>query len=283
MVKKQSILISGGAGFIGSHLVLHMIENYSHYNIINVDSLTYAADLSVLTPISQHKNYSFIKADITDSSAVQEIFEKQPIDHVIHLAAESHVDNSIENPAVFAKTNIMGTLNLLQAAHENWLDNRSHRRFYHISTDEVFGSLGQTGFFSENTPYYPRSPYSASKASSDHFVRAYYHTYNLPILISNCSNNFGPHQHAEKLIPLFIKNILTGKKLPIYGEGTNIRDWLYVKDHISAIDCIFHNGTPGETYTVGGNNELRNIDLVHELIQQTDILLGNPKGTSQPN
>ena len=281
MVKKQSILISGGAGFIGSHLVLHMIENYSHYNIINVDSLTYAADLSVLTPISQHKNYSFIKADITDSSAVQEIFEKQPIDHVIHLAAESHVDNSIENPAVFAKTNIMGTLNLLQAAHENWLDNRSHRRFYHISTDEVFGSLGQTGFFSENTPYYPRSPYSASKASSDHFVRAYYHTYNLPILISNCSNNFGPHQHAEKLIPLFIKNILTGKKLPIYGEGTNIRDWLYVKDHISAIDCIFHNGTPGETYTVGGNNELRNIDLVHELIQQTDILLGNPKGTSE--
>ena len=281
MVKKQSILISGGAGFIGSHLVLHMIENYSHYHIVNVDSLTYAADLTVLTHISQHKNYSCIKADITDRSAVQEIFEKQPIDHVIHLAAESHVDNSIENPAVFAKTNIMGTLNLLQAAQENWLDNRSHHRFYHISTDEVFGSLGQTGFFSENTSYDPRSPYSASKASSDHFVRAFYYTYKLPVLISNCSNNFGPHQHAEKLIPLFIKNIVEGKKLPIFGKGINIRDWLFVKDHISAIDCIFHNGTPGETYTVGGNNELRNIDLAHELIKQTDILLGNPKGTSE--
>lgn len=281
MDKKQTILITGGAGFIGSHLVLYMVDKYPHYHILNVDNLTYAADLSVLDTIAQQKNYTFIKADITDRQAVQELFEKQPIDHVIHLAAESHVDNSIENPAIFAETNIMGTLNLLQAAKEYWQDNRSHHRFYHISTDEVFGSLGQTGTFSENTSYDPHSPYSASKASSDHFVRAYYHTYQLPILISNCSNNFGPHQHAEKLIPLFIKNIVAGKKLPIYGKGINIRDWLYVKDHISAIDCIFHNGNPGETYTVGGNNELRNIDLVHQLILRSDILLGNPKGTSE--
>ena len=277
----KTILITGGAGFIGSHLVLHMVVNYPNYQFINLDTLTYASDISYLSKVSEEPNYLFVKGDINDRVLVQELFQKHKINNVIHLAAESHVDNSILYPSEFAKTNVMGTIQLLDIAHKFWQGSTAGVRFYHISTDEVFGSLPEKGMFSENTPYYPRSPYSASKASSDHFVRAYYHTYHLPILISNCSNNFGPHQHAEKLIPLFIKNILAGKKLPIYGEGTNIRDWLFVIDHIRAIDCIFHNGTPGESYAVGGNNEIRNIDLVHKLIEQTDNFLGNPKGTSK--
>ena len=281
MDKKQTILITGGAGFTGSHLVLHMASHYAHYHIVNLDALTYAADVSLLDAVSGFDNYTFVQGDIRDRNFIQELFDTYGFDHVIHLAAESHVDNSIVNPAVFAETNVLGTLNLLEAAKTQWEGTMAEHRFYHISTDEVFGSLGDRGFFSETTPYDPRSPYSASKASSDHFVRAYYHTYQLPVLISNCSNNYGPHQHKEKLIPLFIKNIIEGKNLPVYGAGTNIRDWLYVKDHVQAMDAIFHRGTPGETYAIGGNNELRNIDLVRLLIQYTDDLLGNPKGTSE--
>ena len=281
MDKKQTILITGGAGFIGSHLVLHMATHYSHYHIVNLDALTYAANLSLLDALSNADNYTFIQGDIRDRSFIKELFDTYAFDHVIHLAAESHVDNSIANPAVFAETNVLGTLNLLEAAKNRWEGTLAEHLFYHVSTDEVFGSLGDHGFFSETTPYDPRSPYSASKASSDHLVRAYYHTYQLPVLISNCSNNYGPHQHEEKLIPLFIKNIIEGKNLPVYGAGTNIRDWLYVKDHVQAMDAIFHRGTPGETYAIGGNNELRNIDLVHLLIQYTDELLGNSKGASE--
>ena len=281
MNKQKTILVTGGAGFIGSHLVLHFVTQYPNYHIVNLDALTYAADSSVLDPIATSENYTFVKGDITNRVLVRELFQQYSFDAVIHLAAESHVDNSIENPAVFAETNILGTLNLLQAAKELWGEHASDQRFYHVSTDEVFGSLGDTGHFTETTAYDPRSPYSASKASSDHFVRAFYHTYGLPILISNCSNNYGPHQHSEKLIPLFVKNILKQQKLPVYGEGTNIRDWLYVKDHIKAIDTIFHKGTAGETYAIGGNNEVRNIDLVQLLIELTDAALGRPKGSSQ--
>jgi len=281
MNNQKTILVTGGAGFIGSHLVLHLVTQYPNYHIVNLDALTYAADSSVMDPISTSENYTFIQGDITNRELVRELFQQYSFEDVIHLAAESHVDNSIENPAVFAETNILGTLNLLQAAKEDWGENVSDQRFYHVSTDEVFGSLDDTGHFTESTAYDPRSPYSASKASSDHFVRAFYHTYGLPILISNCSNNYGPHQHSEKLIPLFIKNIVKQQKLPVYGEGTNIRDWLYVKDHINAIDTILHKGTPGETYAIGGNNELRNIDLVHSLIELTDAALGRPKGSSQ--
>ena len=281
MNKQKTILVTGGAGFIGSHLVLHFVTQYPNYHIVNLDALTYAADSSVLDPIATSENYTFVQGDITNRVLVRELFQQYSFDAVIHLAAESHVDNSIENPAVFAETNILGTLNLLQAAKELWGDHASDQRFYHVSTDEVFGSLGDTGHFTETTAYDPRSPYSASKASSDHFVRAFYHTYGLPILISNCSNNYGPHQHSEKLIPLFVKNILKQQKLPVYGEGTNIRDWLYVKDHIKAIDTIFHKGTAGETYAIGGNNEVRNIDLVQLLIELTDAALGRPKGSSQ--
>ena len=258
-----------------------MATHYSHYHIVNLDALTYAANLSLLDALSNADNYTFIQGDIRDRSFIKELFDTYAFDHVIHLAAESHVDNSIANPAVFAETNVLGTLNLLEAAKKRWEGTLAEHLFYHVSTDEVFGSLGDHGFFSETTPYDPRSPYSASKASSDHLVRAYYHTYQLPVLISNCSNNYGPHQHEEKLIPLFIKNIIEGKTLPVYGAGTNIRDWLYVKDHVQAMDAIFHRGTPGETYAIGGNNELRNIDLVRLLIQHTDELLGNPKGASE--
>ena len=272
-------MITGGAGFIGSHLVLHWVERYPEYHIVNLDALTYAADISVLAAINKASNYTFVQGDIRDRAFVQKLFDTHHFKHVLHLAAESHVDNSIENPAVFAETNVLGTLNLLQSAKDHWTNLQDHR-FYHISTDEVFGSLHDSGFFTETTPYDPRSPYSASKASSDHFVRAFFHTYQLPVLISNCSNNYGPHQHAEKLIPLFIKNIVEQKPLPVYGKGTNIRDWLYVKDHIQAIDTIFHQGEVGETYAIGGNNEKRNIDLVHELIHQTDALLARPKGSS---
>jgi len=281
MDKKQTILITGGAGFIGSHLVLHMATHYSHYHIVNLDALTYAANLSLLDALSNTDNYTFIQGDIRDRRFIKELFDTYAFDHVIHLAAESHVDNSIANPSVFAETNVLGTLNLLEAAKNRWDGTLAEHLFYHVSTDEVFGSLGDHGFFSETNPYNPRSPYSASKASSDHLVRAYYHTYQLPVLISNCSNNYGPHQHEEKLIPLFIKNIIEGKNLPVYGAGTNIRDWLYVKDHVQAMDAIFHRGIPGQTYVIGGNNELRNIDLVRLLIQYTDELLGNPKGASE--
>ena len=281
MSHKKTILITGGAGFIGSHVVLHFVKQYPEYRIINLDALTYAADLESLQSISEEANYTFVKGDIRDQKQVQQLFADHSIDHVIHLAAESHVDNSIENPALFAETNVLGTLNLLQAAKNQWEPNLSDHRFYHISTDEVFGSLGTSGYFKETTPYDPRSPYSASKASSDHFVRAFFHTYKLPVLLSNCSNNFGPHQHPEKLIPLFIKNIVAQKPLPVYGKGANIRDWLYVQDHVRAIDCIFHQGKPGETYAVGGHNEISNIDLVHQLISQTDALLGHPEGTSK--
>jgi len=281
MSHKKTILITGGAGFIGSHVVLHFVKQYPEYHIVNLDALTYAAHLVSLQPISEEANYTFVKGDIRDQKQVQQLFADHSIDHVIHLAAESHVDNSIENPTLFAETNVLGTLNLLQAAKNQWEPNLSSHRFYHISTDEVFGSLGTSGYFKETTPYDPRSPYSASKASSDHFVRAFFHTYKLPVLLSNCSNNFGPHQHPEKLIPLFIKNIVAQKPLPVYGKGTNIRDWLYVQDHVRAIDCIFHQGKPGETYAVGGQNEISNIDLVHQLISQTDALLGHPEGTSK--
>ena len=281
MSHKKTILITGGIGFIGSHVVLHFVKQYPEYHIVNLDALTYAAHLVSLQPISEEANYTFVKGDIRDQKQVQQLFADHSIDHVIHLAAESHVDNSIENPTLFAETNVLGTLNLLQAAKNQWEPNLSDHRFYHISTDEVFGSLGTSGYFKETTPYDPRSPYSASKASSDHFVRAFFHTYKLPVLLSNCSNNFGPHQHPEKLIPLFIKNIVAQKPLPVYGKGTNIRDWLYVQDHVRAIDCIFHQGKPGETYAVGGQNEISNIDLVHQLISQTDALLGHPEGTSK--
>jgi len=280
-MNKKSILITGGAGFIGSHLVLHMVSHYSHYHIVNLDVLTYAANISLLDSLSDTENYTFIQGNIRDRTFIKELFNTYAFDHIIHLAAESHVDNSIVNPSVFAETNVLGTLNLLEAAKNLWQGTLADNLFYHVSTDEVFGSLEESGFFSESTPYDPRSPYSASKASSDHFVRAYYHTYQLPIIISNCSNNYGPHQHEEKLIPLFVKNIIEGKNLPVYGSGTNIRDWLYVKDHVQAIDTIFHRGTPGETYAIGGNNELRNIDLVRLLIKYTDELLGNPKGASE--
>lgn len=280
MTQKTTLLITGGAGFIGAHLVLRMVQKYPNYQIINYDALTYAADLTSLKPIENAPNYTFIKGDITDTTAVDALFEKYPIDHVLHLAAESHVDNSISRPLQFAQTNVMGTLNLLEAARKSWQQQANGKRFYHISTDEVFGSLGATGSFNETTPYDPRSPYSASKAASDHFVRAYYHTYNLPIVLSNCSNNFGPNQYPEKLIPLFIHNIWKEKKLPVYGQGTNVRDWLYVEDHVAAIDLILHQGRTGETYTIGGAHELPNIDLVHQLIAVTDRLLGRPQGSS---
>ncbi|MDA0774736.1 MAG: dTDP-glucose 4,6-dehydratase [Bacteroidetes bacterium] len=280
MTQKTTLLITGGAGFIGAHLVLRMVKKYPNYQIINYDALTYAADLTTLKSIENAPNYTFIKGDITDATAVNALFEKYPIDQVLHLAAESHVDNSISKPFQFAQTNVMGTLNLLEAARKSWQQQANGKRFYHISTDEVFGSLGATGTFKETTPYDPRSPYSASKAASDHFVRAYYHTYNLPIVLSNCSNNFGPNQYPEKLIPLFIHNIWKEKKLPVYGQGTNVRDWLYVEDHIAAIDLILHQGKTGETYTIGGAHELPNIDLVHQLISVTDRLLGRPQGSS---
>ena len=281
MKKAPNILITGGAGFIGAHLVLRMVNHYPDYHIINLDALTYAANLAPLKPIEKAPNYTFVQADINDPKALKAVFEQYRIEHVLHLAAESHVDNSIDHPLQFAHTKVLGTLHLLEAARQHWTNDLENHRFYHISTDEVYGTLGETGQFSETTPYDPRSPYSASKAASDHFVRAYYHTYGLPILVSNCSNNFGPYQYPEKLIPLFIKNILEEKSLPVYGQGTNVRDWLYVEDHAEAIDQIFHRGTPGDTYNIGGNHELRNIDLVHQLIAVADRLLGRPEGYSK--
>jgi len=281
MSNKKNLLITGGAGFIGSHLVINLVKKYSNYRIINVDSLTYASNLKNLAEIQNSQNYIFEKIDIRDKNAISQILIKYEIDNIIHLAAESHVDNSINNPLEFAETNVMGTLNLLDSVRNYWNNNFINKCFYHVSTDEVYGSLGMEGSFLESTPYNPRSPYSASKASSDHFVKAYHHTYKMPIIISNCSNNYGPHQFTEKLIPLMINNIIKNQSLPIYGDGKNIRDWLYVKDHVEAIDLIFHNGKNGETYNIGGNNELNNIDIISKLILEVDKALSRPDGWSR--
>lgn len=277
----KNILITGGSGFIGSHVVRLFINKYPQYNIINLDKLTYAGNPENLKDIEGEANYTFVKADINDDKVIFELFEKYKFEGVIHLAAESHVDRSISNPKEFIMTNIVGTLNLLNAAKDCWKDNMDGKIFYHISTDEVYGSLGADGFFYEDTPYDPRSPYSASKASSDHIVRAYNHTYGMPVKISNCSNNYGSHQFPEKLLPLMINNIKHSKPLPVYGEGVNVRDWLWVADHARAIDDVFHKGRVGETYNIGGYNEWKNIDIVHLLCDTMDDKLGREKGTSR--
>lgn len=275
----RNLLITGGAGFIGSHVVRLFVNKYPDYRIFNLDALTYAGNLENLRDVEDAPNYRFIKCDITDEVSINRVFVENGIDAVIHLAAESHVDRSIMDPLGFVKTNILGTAVLLNAARISWKD-RKDVLFYHVSTDEVFGSLGETGFFTEDTPYDPRSPYSASKASSDHLVKAYHHTYKLPVVISNCSNNYGSHQFPEKLIPLMIHNIRHSKPLPVYGEGLNVRDWLWVEDHARAIDVIFHHGENGETYNVGGFNEWKNIDLIHVLCRIMDRRLGRPEGES---
>ncbi len=257
------------------------MNKYPNYTIFNLDKLTYAGNLENLNDISNKANYTFIKGDIVDGAFIMKLFQKEKFDAVIHLAAESHVDRSISNPMEFIMTNIVGTVNLLNAAKNIWRNDYSGKRFYHVSTDEVYGSLGEEGFFTEETSYDPHSPYSASKASSDHLVRAYYDTYQFPIVISNCSNNYGPNQFPEKLIPLFINNIREGKPLPVYGKGENVRDWLYVEDHVNAIDLIFHKGELGETFNIGGNNEWKNIDLIRTLCKVADRLLGNKEGTSE--
>jgi dTDP-glucose 4,6-dehydratase len=276
----KNILVTGGAGFIGSHLVRLLVNKYPNYNIVNMDVLTYAGNLENLKEIQDKENYTFVKCDICDLKKVPEIFQEYNIDSVIHLAAESHVDRSIEDPFSFAQTNVMGTLSLLQAAKSFWNTDFENKLFYHVSTDEVYGSLDQEGFFTENTKYDPHSPYSASKASSDHFVRAFSDTYGLPVVISNCSNNYGSYQFPEKLIPLFINNILHNKPLPVYGKGENIRDWLFVDDHARAIDVIFHKGKLGDTYNIGGFNEWKNIDLIKVMIKTVDRLLGRDEGAS---
>lgn len=276
----KKILITGGAGFIGSHVVRLFVKKYNDYHIFNLDKLTYAGNLENLKDIENASNYTFVKGDIVDTQFINDLFKKYRFDAVIHLAAESHVDRSISAPMDFIYTNIVGTANLLNAARMIWNDDMIGKRFYHISTDEVYGSLGDTGAFVETTPYAPHSPYSASKASSDHLVRAYFDTFNMPNVISNCSNNYGPNQFPEKLIPLFINNILHKKTLPVYGKGLNVRDWLYVEDHAKAIDIIFHNGKNGETYNIGGNNEWTNIDLIKKLIEIVDEELNQPRGTS---
>ena len=276
----HNVLITGGAGFIGSHVVRFFVNSYPNYHIYNLDILSYAGNLDNLTDIKNKENYTFIKGDICDKELIKKIFKQYKISRVIHLAAESHVDRSITDPLSFATTNVIGTLNLLQAAKESWKGNYLNNLFYHISTDEVFGSLDKDGLFSETSKYDPHSPYAASKASSDHFVRSFKDTYGLPVVISNCSNNFGPNQFNEKLIPLVVQNIINNKSIPVYGNGENIRDWIYVDDHVKAINLIFHKGQIGETYNIGGSNELKNIDLIHELINITDSLLDRPKGTS---
>ncbi len=278
---EKHILITGGAGFIGSHLVRHFVRTYPQYYIINLDALTYAGNLESLADIDDCDNYTFVRGDICNEEVVTSVFREYDVTHVIHAAAESHVDRSILDPLSFVKTNVLGTVNLLQIAKSHWQGNYDQHVFYQISTDEVYGALGDTGFFTEQTPYQPRSPYSASKASADHFVNAWHHTYDFPILMSNCSNNYGPNQFPEKLIPLMIRNIIAEHALPVYGEGLNVRDWLYVLDHVHAIDAIFHNGKTGETYNVGGDNEIRNIDLVHMLCDHMDVALGRAVGASR--
>ncbi|NJB86689.1 dTDP-glucose 4,6-dehydratase [Lewinella marina] len=277
----KTIMVTGGAGFIGSHLVEHLVQTYPHYNIINLDALTYAGDLANVSAVAGADNYSFLEVDITDLDAIRKIFAIYPIDTVIHLAAESHVDRSIEDPLVFVRTNVVGTATLLQAAHEAWKGNFGGKLFYHVSTDEVYGSLGETGAFTEDTPYDPRSPYSASKAGSDHFVRAWHHTYGMPTVISNCSNNYGPRQYPEKLIPVIINNAVHDRPIPVYGKGINVRDWLYVGDHVNAIDLILHRGRVGETYNIGGNDEWRNIDLVRRICATVDEQLDREVGISE--
>jgi dTDP-glucose 4,6-dehydratase len=281
---KRNILITGGAGFIGSHVVRRIVAKYPHYNVVNLDKLTYAGNLANLTAIENASNYTFVKGDITEATFINELFEQYQFEGVIHLAAESHVDRSISNPLEFVITNVIGTVNLLNAAKKLWnanIDNAvTDKKFYHISTDEVYGSLGAEGLFTEKTAYDPHSPYSASKASSDHFVRAYFDTYKLPAVISNCSNNYGSFHFPEKLIPLAINNIKQMKPVPVYGKGENVRDWLFVEDHAAAIDLIFHEGKIGETYNIGGNNEWKNIDLIHLLCKIMDKKLNRADGTS---
>jgi dTDP-glucose 4,6-dehydratase len=277
----MNILITGGAGFIGSHLTRLFVNKYPSYHIINLDALTYAGNLANLKDIEDKPNYTFIKGNITDAKLLQSLFEKYNFNAILHCAAESHVDRSISDPLAFMTTNVMGTATLLHTARINWNDDYEGKLFYHISTDEVYGSLGETGFFTEETAYDPRSPYSASKASSDHIVRAFHHTYHMPVKISNCSNNYGPYHFPEKLIPLCINNIINTKPLPIYGKGENVRDWLFVEDHVSAIDIVFHKGKIGETYNIGGHNEWTNIALVKELCKQMDTKLGRKIGESE--
>mgnify|MGYP001312596000 CR=1 FL=1 len=269
------ILITGGAGFIGSHLIRRFVAEYKNYFIINIDNLTYASNLKSISDLDNEPNYQFIKGDISNKTVIKNIFDSFKIDSIIHLAAESHVDNSIENPFLFVQTNILGTINLLEEAKLRWSNSESNHLFYGISTDEVYGSLGEKGYFSEDSPYLPKSPYSASKASADHFIRAFGNTYNIPFIISNCSNNYGPNQHVEKLIPLTIKNIVNDKKIPIYGDGQAIRDWIFVLDHVDAIDIIFHQGIVGETYNVGANKEVKNLELVKSICALIDQKTGS--------
>lgn len=279
--QNHTVLITGGAGFIGSHVVRKMVMAYPGYLIVNLDKLTYAGNLENLKDVENYPNYRFIKGDIADGYFINDLFSNWNFDGVIHLAAESHVDRSIEEPLEFVKTNVLGTVNLLNASKQNWKKNYERKRFYHISTDEVYGSLGDTGFFSEKTSYKPNSPYSASKASSDHFVRSYGETYGLPYVISNCSNNYGPYQFPEKLIPLFINNIIQNKPLPVYGNGKNTRDWLFVEDHANAIDLVYHKGINKESYNIGGFNERQNIDLVKLLCSLMDKRLFRNEGESE--